>query len=214
MILESKPLSKRNFRLLYWFLSLLFKGYFKKIIIKECSIREGQSYLLLCNHFSFWDGFWGAYLMHRVFQRRNLMRKVYTLTLKKQMENHPWLQYLGCFSIDPGKPTVIESIRYARKVIQTPGNILLVFPQGKLESSHVRTLQLEKGISSIASKVHSPCQIIWCSNITEYFESSKPTLYMNLLDCGSVQDFNFEKLNREINLFHQNKLDEQIRNRL
>jgi len=213
MIIEAKPLSKRNFVRLFRFLKFIFRFKFNKIIIRECEIRPDISYLLLCNHFSFWDGFWLAYMVHIVFQRRNLLNTVYTMTLKQQMLNYKWLRNVGCFSIEPGKISVVESIQYATKVMDTPGNILFIFPQGKLESSHVRTIEMEKGIASLIPRIKAPYQMIWCSNITEYFESINQTLYMNLLDLGPEKKFDFEELKGRVNTFHQECLDALVRNK-
>lgn len=130
------------------------------------------------------------------------------------MEQHKWLQYLGCFSIDPGKISALESMQYAARVLDTPGNILLLFPQGKLESSHIRNIELEKGIAYLMKKVKSPYQLIWTSNITEYFESINPTLYMKMYDLGPGEKIHFDDLKTKIDSFHQKSLDSLIRKKL
>jgi len=127
------------------------------------------------------------------------------------MEKHKWLQNLGCFSIEPGKISALESMQYAIQVLNTPGNILLIFPQGKLESSHIRNIEMEKGLAYLMKKTQSPYQIIWNSNITEYFESINPTLYMKLYDLGPGEEIHFEDLKPKIDAFHQKSLDSLIR---
>jgi hypothetical protein len=50
------------------------------------------------------------------------------------MEKKWWLRHLGSFSVDPGKLSVNESLAYAAEILNEPGNLLLFFPQGNLES--------------------------------------------------------------------------------
>lgn len=211
MIIKSKPLHPFFFKCGAIIIGLIFKRRFNKIVIKDIDINPGHSYLLMCNHFSFLDGFLAFYLCNRVMWGPNSMKRLYIMSLKKQMQKNKWLRYCGSFSIDPGKRSIRESFEYAAEILREPGNLLLFYPQGQLESNHIRRIQFEDGLNEIMALTHGKCQLIWSSNIFEYFESSKPSVYFDMLDCGTGEDFVFESVKQKINAHHKNALDKHVR---
>ncbi|RYE50658.1 MAG: hypothetical protein EOP48_19395 [Sphingobacteriales bacterium] len=124
---------------------------------------------------------------------------------------NPWIKRFGCFSIDPGRTTVNESLDHAAELLSTPGNLVLIFPQGNLESSHVREIVIKDGIDYIIPRIKNNCQLIWSSNITEYFESLKPSVYFHMLDCGTNMDFELGTLKEKINRHHKEAIQKQFR---
>ena len=133
------------------------------------------------------------------------------MALKKQMKKHWWLKYIGAFSIAPATPTVEESLDYAAGILSKPGNLLLFYPQGNLESQYVRHIEFKDGVSQIIPKINGNCQLLWCSILTEYFESTKPSVYFNLLDCGTNHEFNFGLLKQKVNDHHLQAIKSNIR---
>ncbi len=211
MMIKSKPLHPFFF---WWgalFVSVFLKTRFNKIKVKEIDIKPGHSYILMCNHFSFLDGFLAYYLSNRFFRKKNGMRKLYIMSIKKQMEKNWWLRYIGSFSIDPGKRSIDESFAYAAEVLSEPGNLLLFYPQAKLESNHIRHIHFEDGLNQIIPQIKGNCQLVWSSNIIEYFESTKPSIYYNLLDCGTNKDYDFELLKQKVNLHHRATIEQNFR---
>ncbi|RYD92930.1 MAG: glycerol acyltransferase, partial [Sphingobacteriales bacterium] len=182
MIIKSKPLTPFFFKLLAALLGMLFKRKFNKLIIREAPVKPNHSYILLCNHFSFWDGFWAFYLCKKVLWNDDQMKKLFIMSLKRQMEKNWWLRHIGSFSVEPGRKSIRESFEYAAEQLSTPGNLLLFFPQANLETCHIRHIHFEEGLYEIVTRIKGDCQLIWCSNIIEYFESTKPSVYMNMLD--------------------------------
>ncbi len=139
------------------------------------------------------------------------MKGFYIMVLKKQMQMNPWLKYFGCFSIAPGTTTVNESLAYAAELLNTPGHLLLMYPQGNLESNHVREIVMKDGISQIVTQIKGDCQLLWSSNLMEYFESLMPSVYFHMLDCGTNHNFDFEKLGAQINTHHKAAIQKQFR---
>ncbi len=133
------------------------------------------------------------------------------MSLKKQMEKKWWLKYCGSFSVTPGTWSVRESLAYAAELLNVPGNILIYYPQGNLESSHIRHIEFKDGVYEIVQHIKGDCQLIWSSNIIEYFESLKPSAYLNLLDCGTSSEFNFEGLKAKVNEFHLRAIQKNVR---
>jgi hypothetical protein len=212
MIIESRPLPIPVLKFFAFFIYCLLRFRFKKIEIKEARVRANVSYILMCNHFSFWDGLWALYLTIYAIDKQQPVKALYIMSVKKQMEKKWWLRYIGSFSIEPGKPlSVEESLNYISEKLNTPGNLLLYYPQGNLESSHIRHILFEQGIYEIITRIKGECQLIWCSTVIEYFESLKPSLYFDLLDCDTNKEFDFEQLKSKVNQFHLQALKSHVR---
>jgi len=212
MIIKAKPLPfiliKWGALILMWF----FRKRFDKIkIINEVDIKPGHSYILMCNHFGFADGFFAYYLCLHFINKKQPLKRIYTMSVKKQMEKNWWLRYCGSFSVEPGKRSVNESLDYAAERLNEPGNILLYFPQQDLESLYIRHIDFKDGIYEIITRTKGDCQLIWSSNLLEYFESTKPSAYLNLLDCGTNRDFEFAVLKQKVNAHHLQSMKNNVR---
>lgn len=133
------------------------------------------------------------------------------MSVKKQMEKNPWLRYCGSFSIEPGKLSMLESFDFIGEKLSQPGNLFLYYPQGNLESMHIQDIVFQDGINEVVERVKGPCQLIWCSNTIEYFESTKPSLYFDMLDCGTAADYNFGAVVAKVNTHHKKVLEGHVR---
>ena len=139
------------------------------------------------------------------------MKKLYIMSLKKQMEKNKWLRYIGSFSIDPGKRSIGKSFDYAAEILSEPGNLLLFYPQGKLESLYTRFIKFDEGLYEIVPRIKGDCQLIWSSTTIEFFESVRPTIDSQMLDCGTNHDFDFESLKKKVNEFHLKTIQRNFR---
>ncbi len=211
MIIQAKPIPFSMLMNGIKFLTWLFRHRFNKLIITKATIYKSHSYLLMSNHFSFWDGFWACYLMINGIHERGNIKGFYVMILEKQLQKNMFLRYLGCFSIAPGKVSISESLDYAAQVLNTPGNVLLMYPQGNLESQYVRKIIVKEGIDEIINRVTGNCQLIWSSNFLEYFESFKPSVYFNMLDCGVAKNFNTVDFTEKINKHHNRVMQNGFR---
>lgn len=167
--------------------------------------------MLMSNHFSFWDGFWACYLMLNGIHEGENIKGFYVMILEKQLQKNMFLRFFGCFSIAPGKVSISESLDYAAQVLNTPGNLLVMYPQGNLESQYVRRIVVKEGIAEIVTRITGNCQLIWSSNFIEYFESFKPSIDFNMLDCGTANNFEFEEFSAKINNHHNTVMQKQFR---
>ena len=212
MIIKSKPAKLWGLKVFGYCMTKVMRLFFvNKMVIKPVDIKPDHSYILSCNHFGFGDGFISYYLAYHQLVKQGKMKRLYIMSLKKQMEMHWWLQYMGSFSVDPGKVSVAESLAYAAEVLSEPGNLLLFFPQANLESCHIQTIEFQNGLAEIVPRIKGNCQLLWSSNIVEYFESIKPSVYFNMLDCGTNHDFDFEKMKQQVNEHHKKALKSTVR---
>lgn len=178
---------------------------FKVMDYNHIDIKPNHSILLLCNHFSWWDGFWAGWLTDQY-----LHRDFYIMMQEDQLESRPWLRFMGCFSINRKSKEVINSLNYAAELLNHPQNLVTVFPQGALVSNHSEEIHIERGIGHIVKKIKGDCQIIYYSAFVEYFESLKPSIYFHLLDCGTNRDFDFDRLSAQISEHHRQALKNQV----
>lgn len=211
MIIKAKPIPFFLYRLLVLPLLWLYGRRFHKMAINNIDIKPNHSYLLMLNHFGFFDGFFAYYLVLKYISKKQKVKGLYAMSVKKQMERNWWLKYTGSFSVDPGKRSVDESLEYAASLLNEPGNVLFYFPQGELESSYIRHIDFKDGVYEIITRTKGNCQLIWSSVLTEYFEATKPSVYFNLLDCGSNHDFDFETMKRQVNDHHLRSIKKNIR---
>jgi 1-acyl-sn-glycerol-3-phosphate acyltransferase len=171
----------------------------------EVEIMPGYSILLLCNHFSWWDGFFAGHLTH-TYLHRNFHIMMQEDHVKKRM----FFNFLGGFSINRKSKEVVKSLQYAAQLLDNPQNLVTIFPQGELISNHTEEINIERGIDYIVKKIKGDCQIIYYSAFIEYFESLKPSVYFRFLDCGTNHDFDYETVKSLINEHHKKALKEQI----
>ena len=132
---------------------------------------QNKPVLLICNHMSWWDGIWALH-----FNQTVLHRKYHFMMQKEQLQKNWFFKYTGGFSVAPKSRSVIETIDYTAELLQNPKNLVLMFPQGEIESMHRHDFSFEKGIGKILQKLNGPVQIILLANIIDYFSDPKPNL--------------------------------------
>lgn len=211
-MIKAKPLKKAYILFLVRIFSWFFRKRFNRLRINQAKVREGHSYLLMLNHFSFLDGLFACYLGYEYLYKQNpKLIGFYIMMLEKQLEQRKWLRRIGGFSIAPGTISLAESLDYTAELLNVPGNVVVMFPQGNLESQHVRTIELQPGVAEIMKRVTGDCQLIWGSNLIDYFESLKPSVYFHFLDCGTNHDFNYDEFVEKVNRHHRKAIQKQIR---
>ena len=187
------------------YLAYRLRKAFKVIWHSKVSVLPGHSVLLLCNHLSWWDGFWAGHIIHNYFKR-----DFYIMMQEDQLDKRKFFRYIGGFSINRKSKEVVTSLQYAAGLLNDPKNAVAIFPQGELVSNHVDEIHIERGIDYIVKKIKGDCQIIYYSAFIDYFESLKPSVYFHLLDCGTNSDFDFEKLQAMINAHHKQAIKNQV----
>jgi 1-acyl-sn-glycerol-3-phosphate acyltransferase len=178
---------------------------FNKLVVMPFTPKPGHSILLLCNHFSWWDGLWGNYLAYW-----HLDRKLYIMMQEDHLKKRMLLNLFGGFSINRSSREMIKSLQYAAGLLNDPENLVVVFPQGELISNHTTEIKVEKGIERLIKNIKGPCQIVYNCALIDYFESLKPSVYFHLFDCGLAGEVSFEELIVRVNTFHQQALQAQV----
>jgi 1-acyl-sn-glycerol-3-phosphate acyltransferase len=181
------------------------RSYFNRLVVTPFEPKEGHSVLLLCNHFSWWDGLWGNYLAYW-----HLNRKLYIMMQEDHLQKRMLLNLFGGFSINRSSREMIKSLQYAAGLLNDSQNLVVVFPQGSLISNHTTEIAVERGIELLIKNIKGPCQIVYSCALIDYFESLKPSVFFHLFDCGVAGEITFQELTDKINTFHQQALKNQI----
>lgn len=160
------------------------------------AISPGRSIILISNHFSFWDGF-----IHLILNREVFKRRVHIMMLYEQLVNRKFLRYGGTFSIDKGRKGVVESLKYSCEILKDCKNMLLIFPQGKIQSLYTYPFKFEKGVEYIISQ-SKDVDIYFNINLLNFFSDKKPTLTMYYKPYIS-NNFKISDIEQAYNLFSQ-----------
>ena len=162
-----------------WFFSSYFrvlqKIFFRKIsVITNDVFAEGQSVLLLQNHFSLYDGYWSMYLCHKVLNRR-----FHVMMLEEQMAKRMFLSRCGVFSVRKNSRDLVESLNYAAQLLQNPHNVVTIYPSGEIISHHLQHFNFQKGFARLANGKNN-CSIVLAVVLVDYFSLARPEIRIYL----------------------------------
>lgn len=169
-MLEARHSAWRT-KLFNLFVKSLLHWHFKEIKISGQYIPQRPSTLLISNHFSWWDGFIAWYLNQNLIHR-----KFYVMMLEEQLRLRPFFVRVGAFGIRPGRKEILEAIRYSAGILRQPGNLLVMFPQGTIQSQHTAYLNFQKGVEEILKQAGTEPDILLCAVLIDYYSFRRPSL--------------------------------------
>lgn len=173
-------------------------------VIGEVEVSNKRSILLLSNHSSWWDGFWQLFLNMKVFKK-----KFHFMMLEEQLKKHWYFNYTGGFSIKKSARSVVETIQYSAEVLSHPENLVLMFPQGKVESIHKHAFTFEKGVEKIIERTErSDLQIVFLVNSVDYFINKRPILYHYIKEYKGIST-DYLALEKSYNAFFKECIKQQ-----
>jgi 1-acyl-sn-glycerol-3-phosphate acyltransferase len=163
------------YRFFILYTKMKIRAAFREVIIRGDVPDRGLPVLVVANHFSWWDGFWIMYMNMKLFGR-----KFYFMMLEEQLRKHMFFNKTGGYPVKKGSRSIIETISYTLDLLKEKGNMVLLFPQGKIESHHTESFTFEKGAVRIINEVKDDAQVVFVVNLVEYYSHAKPSLYMYL----------------------------------
>ena len=102
------------------------------------------------------------------------------MMLEEQLRKYWFFNYTGGFSVKKKSRTVLESLHYASEILEDKGNMLLLFPQGEIQSVYRSSFVFEKGTERVLSGNTDRIQVVFMAALTDYFSSPKPGAYFYL----------------------------------
>jgi 1-acyl-sn-glycerol-3-phosphate acyltransferase len=181
-----------------WYAGWIIHRHFGQVELKAEFDDRGLPVLLLANHVSWWDGFFAMQLNVKV-----LRRKFHFMMLDEQLKKFSFFNKTGGYSIRKKSRETIESINYTAELLREHGNMVLLFPQGKIESIYKTSFQFESGIGRIVEKTGCKIHILFMANLIDYFSSRKPGLYIYVSEYKSDK-FDTKSIQDAYNLFYSN----------
>ena len=173
---------KKN-KFIHWFfhhyILNLVRRNFRQINFNKIEVDKDRSVLLLANHISWWDGFLLYYINHMVFKR-----KFHVLVIEKTMRQVSFFKYMGAFSISKNSREMLASLAYASALLDEPGNLVLIFPQGKLYSNFTDVINFEKGLMKIMRGTAKKFQTVFAATFIEGLQYKKPSVSVYLANAA------------------------------
>ena len=91
-----------------------------------------------------------------------------------------FMKYIGAFGVKKNSREMLKSLTYAGELLNNPNNLLLIFPQGKLHSSHLTKIDFQTGLLKIIQASTKNFQFLFAASFPDYFENQKPSLQLYL----------------------------------
>jgi 1-acyl-sn-glycerol-3-phosphate acyltransferase len=161
--------------------------------------------LLIMNHMSWWDGFWALYLNMKLFHR-----KFHFMMLEEQLRKYSFFNKCGGYSVSKHTRSIVETLEYTVELLSDNKNLVLLFPQGKIESLYSKSYIFEPGIEYILKKLNQPVQLVFVANLVEYLSNPRPTLFVYLKECTSVSR-SVEDIQSDYTAFYNQCLMENLK---
>ena len=180
------------------------RRHFHEVTIEGSVQDRGLPILLLSNHVSWWDGFWATWLNEKRFHR-----KLFFMMKEEMLRKHSYFQKAGGYSVKKGSRSIVETLNYTAELLADSRNLVLVFPQGRIESAYTPSFRFAKGIESILRKTKNEVQIIFLANLVDYFSNPKPGLYMYMREYSDVTQ-DILALESEYNAFYAECVGRQL----
>jgi hypothetical protein len=169
--------------------------HFKQVKVLGKYTEKGLPVLLIGNHFSFWDGFISFFLARNIFHK-----KFHAMMLENELRERMFLNKIGCYSVRKNSRSVIETITYTSALLQQPDNLVVMYPQGEIQTSHIRQVNFDKGLSRILNK-NLRIRLFFYVALTDYFSSPRPYLAVHLKEYNGDTN-NPDEINHEFNKFY------------
>ncbi len=156
-----------------WFLDWKFKSRFSSVnYFHEHPIPTDKSLLVIGNHATWWDGF-----LNWQMARYELKKTFYLAMLEEMLQKLWFFRGVGCFSINPGNRSMVESLNVAADLLKDPSNMVIFYPQGKYYSIYDHDFTFNSGISHIIKKANNS-SILFYAALFDYSANEKP--YLNI----------------------------------
>ena len=124
-----------------------------QVVSKNGALPAGEYGLLVCaNQSNFRDGFLAQVLVRRAG------RDGYLVMEEQHLSRYRFLSRLGAFSIRrKDSRSTLETLRYARGVLQRPRAAMFIFSPGRIEPNRAPPLRFERGVEVLARMSRARC---------------------------------------------------------
>lgn len=174
---------------------------FHSVIIEKKDIDTRKPIILISNHISWWDGFWAMYINLKLFKK-----KFYFMMHEKQLLEYKFFNLTGGFSINNQYRHIIDSINYSSSILENKNNLLVIYPQGEINSIYQSEFVFKRGIEKIINQ--KDISLVFSANLIDYFSNQKPSIFIYLEEYQG--DYNLKEIEKGYNNFYINSIQYQI----
>jgi 1-acyl-sn-glycerol-3-phosphate acyltransferase len=130
--------------------------------------------LVVSNHTSWWDPLVALHVStHMLGMAGHAMMDA------KNLRRLPFFALVGAFGVDRDNPTDGAAvIRYAARILETPGNLVWVFPQGMERPVTERPLGFRAGSGEVA-RVAKKAKVLPVGLRYEFGRTERPTMWIS-----------------------------------
>jgi hypothetical protein len=110
--------------------------------------------------------------------RKEFGKNFYFMLLEEQLKKRMFLNKCGGFSVNKKPRELIETINHAASLLGDKNNLVLMFPQGRIETKYRYPCVFERGIEKILHRAPGRVQILFIANVIDYFSNARPSLFI------------------------------------
>jgi hypothetical protein len=132
------------------------------------------------------------------------------MMLEEQINKFRITNKVGGYSVRKGSRSVVETLKYTNEILSDKGNLVLIFPQGVIQSAYNREIKFERGIEKILKDNSGKIQVCFLASLVDYFSEEKPTLYIYLKELDTHEP-SLEEIEKEYNAFYSDCISENIK---
>lgn len=186
-----------------WYAGFIIKRHYGTVRISGNIKEKNLPVLLISNHISWWDGFWAMYINLNV-----LHRKFHFMMLEEQLRKYWFFNYTGGFSVNKKSKNIVETLNYTSELLSDNKNMVLIFPQGEIQSMHNQQIQFEIGLERILKNKENAVRVIFLINLVDYFSTRKPGIYFHIQEYVDGA-FDLKSIQESYNLFYIQVVEKQ-----
>ena len=180
--------------------------HFGKIqVVNQPEIAPNTSLLVVCNHISWWDGM----LLYEI-NRRYFKKRFHALAGIQQLKKSVVINLIGVFGLD--KKSVKDlwrSLKYSASLLDSPKNMLLIYPQGQIQSPLNPKFTVNMGVYKIWLETKADTQMLFVFLIIEH-DAQKPTCYFYSQNSHLSNTSDFKTFENAYLSFVENAKNEHI----
>ena len=126
------------------------------------------------------------------------------MMLEEELSKRTFLTYAGAYSINRSdRESMFETLNFTSSLLENPENLVLMFPQGQIESMHKSPISFKTGVKRVIQQTKAPIQIVFSSALVDYFADRKPTVHLHLKNYPFAGKVNIQELKEAFLAHHE-----------
>lgn len=150
-----------------------FDGLFVEGLVEARQRARHEPLILAMNHVAWWDPFVVVLLDEA------LGTESYCLMDAQNLSKLPFFGWIGAIPLRRESPRdALRDLKASRALLDHPGRVVWIFPQGRQRPSHLRPLGLERGVGVLADDAKAT--VLPVSLTYSFREAPQPTIAVSV----------------------------------